>query len=77
MKTKKMNEEKMDRKKLTDKELEKVTGGNGEMDIGKVPPIEGLSSLSMSDMVANQEKHGIDNLGGAVAIPGGASQLIN
>ena len=48
------------------------------MDIGKVPPIEGLSSLSLPDMVAELEKHGLDNLGGAVAIPGGgASQLTN
>ena len=34
------------------------------MDIGKVPPIEGLSSLSLPDMVAELEKHGLDNLGG-------------
>lgn len=48
------------------------------MDIGKVPPIEGLSSLSLPDMVAELEKHGLDNLGGAVAIPGGgASHLTN
>ena len=48
------------------------------MDIGKVPPIEGLSSLSLPDMVAELEKHGLDNLGEAVAIPGGgASQLLN
>ena len=48
------------------------------MDIGKVPPIEGLSSLSLPDMVAELEKHGLGNLGGAVATPGGgASQLIN
>ena len=48
------------------------------MDIGKVPPIEGLSSLSLPDMVAELEKHGLANLGGAVATPGGgASQLIN
>ena len=48
------------------------------MDIGKVPPIEGLSSLSLPDMVAELEKHGLANLGGAVAIPGGgASHLTN
>ena len=48
------------------------------MDIGKVPPIEGLSSLSLPDMVAELEKHGLANLGGAVATPGGgASQLTN
>ena len=48
------------------------------MDIGKVPPIEGLSSLSLPDMVAALEKHGLDNLGGAVATPGGgASHLTN
>ena len=48
------------------------------MDIGKVPPIEGLSSLSLPDMVAELEKPGLDNLGGAVAIPGGgASHLTN
>ena len=74
-----MNEEKMDRKELTDKELVKVTGGVGEgMDIGKVPPVEGLSSLSLPDMVAELEKHGLGKLGGAVATPGGgASQLVN
>ena len=48
------------------------------MDIGKVPPIEGLSSLSLPDMVAELEKHGLANLEGAVATHGGgASQLIN
>ena len=48
------------------------------MDIGKVPPIEGLSSLSLPDMVAELEKHGLANLGGAVATPGGgASHLTN
>ena len=48
------------------------------MDIGKVPPVEGLSSLSLPDMVAELEKHGLVNLGGAVAIPGGgASHLTN
>ena len=51
------------------------------MNIGKVPAIgisEGLSSLSLPDMVAELEKHGLANLGGAVATPGGgASQLIN
>ena len=44
------------------------------MNIGKVPAIgisEGLSSLSLPDMVAELEKHGL-------AIPGGgASPLIN
>lgn len=61
--------------KLTDEELAQVSGG---MDIGKVPPIEGLSSLSLPDMVAELEKHGLTNSGGAVATPGGgASQLIN
>ena len=74
-----MDVEKMNRKELTDKELVKVTGGVGEgMDIGKVPPVEGLSSLSLPDMVAELEKHGLANLGGAVATPGGgASQLVN
>ena len=48
------------------------------MDLGKVPPIEGLSSLSLPDMVAELEKHGLANLGGAVATPGGgASHLTN
>ena len=62
--------------KLTDDDLEQVTGG---MDIGKVPPIGGgLSSLSLPDMVAELEKHGLANLGGAVATPGGgASHLIS
>ena len=69
-----MNEEKMDRKELTDKVLEKVTGG----DIGIVPPVSGFSSLSLPDTVAELEKHGLASLGGAVATPGGgASQLIN
>ena len=64
--------------KLTDEELAQVSGG---MNIGKVPAIgisEGLSSLSLPDMVAELEKRGLANLGGAVATPGGgASQLIN
>ena len=51
------------------------------MNIGKVPAIgisEGLSSLSLPDMVAELEKHGLATLGGAVATPGGgASQLFN
>ena len=44
--------------KLTDEELAQVSGG---MDIGKVPPIEGLSSLSLPDMVAELEKRGLGN----------------
>ena len=77
-----MDVKKMNRKELTDKELVKVSGGNGGMDIAKAPPLEGLSeglsSLSLPDMVAELEKHGLGNLGGAVATPGGgASQLIN
>ena len=73
-----MDVEKMNRKELTDKELEKVTGGDVGMNIGKVPPIQGLSSLSLTDTVADLEKHGLANLGGAVATPGGgASQLVN
>ena len=73
----------MNRKELTDKELVKVTGGDrGGMDTWKVPPVEGFSvglgSLSLPDMVAELEKHGLANLGGAVATPGGgASQLVN
>ena len=48
------------------------------MEIDKLPPIEGLSSLSHQDMVAELEKHGLDNLGEAGAPPGGgASQLLN
>lgn len=48
------------------------------MEIGKVPPIEGLSSLSPSDMIAELEKHGLANLEEEVAPPGGgASQSIN
>ena len=48
------------------------------MEIDKLPPIEGLSSLSHQDMVAELEKHGLDNLGEAGAPPGGgASQLTN
>ena len=65
---------------LSDDELAQVVGGDG-MSIGKVPAIGisgGLSSLSLPDMVAELEKHGLANLGGAVATPGGgASQLIN
>ena len=78
-----MDVEKMNRKELTDKELVKVSGGNGGgMDIAKAPPLEGLSegfsSPSLPDMVAELEKHGLANLGGAVATPGGgASQLVN
>ena len=49
---------------LTPEELEQVNGG--------------LSSLSLPGMVADMEKHGLANLGGAVATPGGGvSQLIN
>ena len=49
---------------LTPEELEQVNGG--------------LSSLSLPGMVADMEKHGLGNLGGAVATPGGgASQLVN
>ncbi|MDO4809800.1 MAG: hypothetical protein Q4A04_07540 [Eubacteriales bacterium] len=49
---------------LTPEELEQVNGG--------------LSSLSLPGMVADMEKHGLGNLGGAVATPGGgASQLLN
>ena len=48
---------------LTDEELAQVVGG---------------TDISLPDMVAELEKHGLANLGGAVAIPGGgASQLIN
>ena len=64
---------------LTEEELEKVAGGDsGGMNIGKEPPANGLSSLSLPDMVAELEKRGFANLKGAVASPGGgASQLIN
>ena len=49
---------------LTEEELEQVNGG--------------LSSLSLPGMVADMEKHGLANLGGAVATPGGgASHLVN
>ena len=56
---------------LSEEELTQVSGGR--MGIGKVPPIEGLSSLSLPDMVAELEKHGLENLGGAVATPGGGA----
>ena len=46
---------------LTDEELAQVSGGR--MGIGKEPPIEGLSSLSLPDMVAELEKRGLVNLG--------------
>ena len=59
---------------LTDEELAQVSGGR--MGIGKEPPIEGLSSLSLPDMVAELEKHRLANLGEAVTTPGGeASNL--
>ena len=45
---------------LTEEELAQINGG---MDIGKVPPIEGLSSLSLPDMVAELKKRGLVNLG--------------
>ena len=48
---------------LTEEELAQIYGG---MDIGKAPPIkpiEGLSSLSLPDMVAELEKRGLFNLG--------------
>ena len=49
---------------LTEEEIAQVSGG--------------LSSLSLPGMVADMEKHGLGNLGGAVATPGGgASQLLN
>ena len=48
------------------------------MDIGKVPPIEGLSSLSLPDMVAELEKQGLaDPEGAAAGAGGGASHLTN
>ena len=48
------------------------------MDIGRVPPVEGLSSLFPSDMVAELEKHGLAAPGGAFAVArDGASPLIN
>lgn len=48
------------------------------MEIGKVPPIEGLSSLSPTDMLAELEKQGFADPEGAAAVPGGgASQLTN
>ena len=63
---------------LTEEELAQVNGG---MNIGK-PSATGISgdfsNLSLPDMVAELEKHGLVNLGGAVAIPrGGASHLSN
>ena len=51
---------------LTDEELAQVVGGDGGMNIGKVPAIGisgGLSSLSLADMVAELEKHRLANLG--------------
>ena len=50
---------------LTEEELAQVNGG---MDIGKLPPIEGLSILSQPG-VAAEPGQGLDNLGGAVSIP--------
>ena len=51
---------------LTEEELAQIYGG---MDVGKVQHIEGLSSLSLPDMVAELEKRGLGNLGGAVQTP--------
>ena len=49
---------------LTEEELAQVSGG--------------LSSLTLPDMVAELEKHGLANLGGAVELPGGGtSPLLN
>ena len=79
METKKnLNAPKEEGKKLRELTEEELAQVNGGMNIGKVPPIEGLSSLSLPDMVAELEKHGLAGLGGAVAIPGGgASHLTN
>ena len=56
---------------LTEEELAQIYGG---MDIGKVQSTEGLSSLSLPDMVAELKKHGLVNLGGAVATPSSGGQ---
>ena len=53
-----LKEEEKKLRVLTEEELAQINGG---MDIGKVPPIEGLSSLSLPDMVAELEKRGLAN----------------
>ena len=66
MDTEKMNEEKMNRRELTDGELEKVSGG-GMQFAGNVPLIaeEEVSSPNPRDMIAELE---FTNPGGAVAM---------
>ena len=54
LKEKELETESKKPRELTEEELAQIKGG---MDIGKVLPIEGLSSLSQSD----QEKHGLAN----------------
>ena len=66
MDTEKMNEEKMNRRELTDGELEKVSGG-GMQFAGNIPLIaEGeVSSPNLRDLIAELE---FTNPGGAVVV---------
>ena len=66
MDTEKMNEEKMNRRKLTDGELEKVSGGGQQVAVNAPLIAEVVvSSLNPRDLIAEQE---FTNPGGAVVV---------